>query len=284
MSWYFLAIISVFFYSLSTIVQKKLMGDEDSNPVSFMIIFQLLVAAMILIYILIFKVPFPNIMPVWPNLLLNGVLISVGSVFMFKAIKITEAGEYTILSTSATFINLFIASVFLHEIITVNKIFGTLLIVTSILIITATDFGRKTKLHKGHIFSLASALGFGIAFSNESYIVSQIGVIQNLVIGFFLPGLFVSLLYPKSFKEIPKMISMASIRNMLASSILYLLGAITIFTAYTKGGDVGKIYGISNSTTIVTVILAAILLKERNNPARKIIATIAAFLGVLMLR
>ncbi len=117
------------------------MKDDDSDPVAFMIVFQFLVAGMIFFYMAITKTSFPDISKVWFNLILNGFLIAVGSLCMFKALKITEAAEYTILSTSATFINLVFASIFLHEVITTSKIVGTLLIVVSIIIVTI----RNTK-------------------------------------------------------------------------------------------------------------------------------------------
>lgn len=123
-----------------------------------------------------------------------------------------------------------------------------------------------------------------MAFSNESYIVGQIGVMQNLPIGFFLPGILVLAFKPKALYRVIQLANAKSIRNMIIFSIFYLLGAITIFSAYTHGGDVGKIYGISNSTVIVTVILAAIFLGEKDKPLRKLVATISAFAGILLLR
>ncbi len=107
---------------------------------------------------------------------------------------------------------------------------------------------------------------------------------QNLPIGFFLPGILVLAFKPKALYRVIQLANAKSIRNMIIFSIFYLLGAITIFSAYTHGGDVGKIYGISNSTVIVTVILAAIFLGEKDKPLRKLVATISAFAGILLLR
>ena len=284
MSWFILALMSVLFYSFSTIFQKKLMGENNSDPVAFMIVFQFLVTGILLIYILFSHTTFPNLIYVWPNLILNGILIAIGSLCMFKALKITEASEYTIISTFSVIINLFFASVFLHEVITLNKLIGTIFIIASILIIAFKAKNNPTKIHKGHLFSLLSAIGFGTAFSNESYIVGQIGVIQNLVIGFFLPGLLVLLIKPKSLQHVRNLLPLTSLFKIIIFSILYLFGAITIFAAYTQGGDAGKIYGISNSTVIATVILSAIFLGEKDKPLRKIIATISAFAGIMLLR
>jgi len=284
MSWLLLAFLSALFYSLSTIFQKKLMNNEDSDPIAFTIIFQFTVTLMLILVFILEGISFPNISHIWPNLLINGVLIALGSLSMFKALKYAEASEYTILSTSSTFINLIVATLFLHETLTLYKIIGTLLIAFSIVLVTNKQKLNLSQLHKGHLYSLLSALGFGAAFSNESYIVGQIGVLQNLIIGFFLPGLIILLIKPRSLRYATKLLTKKSLLKIVIFSILYLLGAITIFAAYTNGGDAGKIYGISNSSVIVTVILAAIFLGEKDKPFRKILATLTAFVGVMLLR
>lgn len=261
------------------------MKNTESDPISYMIVFQFLVTFMILIYMLVTKTPFPRLDGIWGNILASGILVSLGSVTMFQALKHTKAGEYTIISTFSAFVNLVVSSLFLKEIFTLNKLLGTVLIVSSIFIITKFNkAGEKLKLNKGHFYSLISATCFGIAFANDSYIAAQLGVIQCLLVIFFVPGLLVSLTKPSAIGKMSTLLTKVNLIKMFSFSLLYLLGAITIFAAYTAGGDAGKIYGISNSSVIVTVILAAIFLGEKDQPMRKIVATATAFLGILLLR
>ncbi|MFH2085730.1 MAG: DMT family transporter [bacterium] len=283
MSWFFLVTISVIFYSLSTIVQRKMMAQDKSDPVASMIIFQFVVTIILFFYTLLFGTGWPEIMKVWPFLLLNGALVAIASLSMFQATKYTQAGEYTIISTFSAFINLFVVTLFLHETLTISKIFGTILIVLSIFIITGFAKNKIT-WHKGHLYTLLSATAFGAVFASESYVASQIGVTQDLLIAFFLPGLFVLMFKPKALSQIKSLLNRDYLSKIMSYSLLYLLGAVTIFAAYTHGGDAGKIYGISNSSVIVTVILAAIFLGEKDRPIRKFLATIAAFGGILLLR
>lgn len=284
MSWFFLAIISVLFYSLSTIVQRKLMKNVDSDPVASMIIFQFVVSLIIFLYIYFSGSPWPDVMKVWPLLILNGVLVAIASLAMFQATKYTEAGEYAIIGTFSAFVNLFVVTFFLNESLTITKIIGTILIIFSIITITEFSRNKKVVLHKGHLYTLISATSFGAVFASESYVASQIGVLQDLLIGFLLPGILVLALKPHALKKVKHLMTKAYLSKIISFSILYLLGAITVFGAYVQGGDAGKIYGISNSTVIVTVILATIFLGEKNNLLRKFLATIFAFLGILLLR
>jgi drug/metabolite transporter (DMT)-like permease len=284
MAWFILANISVIFYSFSTIIQRKLMNNIKSDPVASMIVFQFVVTIIIFLYLILSGSPFPDITKVWPFLLLNGFLVAIASVSMFQATKYTEAGEYTILGTFSAFVNLFVVTIFLHETLTVPKIIGTILIILSIIAVGEFSKNKKIIWHKGHLYALLSATAFGAVFASESYVASQIGVLQDLLIGFFLPGLFVLILKPQALNNIKKLINKDYLSKIMSFSVLYLLGAITVFGAYVKGGDAGKIYGISNSTVIVTVILAAIFLGEKDKLIKKVLATISAFAGILLLR
>ncbi len=260
------------------------MKDVDSDPIASMIIFQFVVSAIISLYIFLSGSPWPDVMKVWPFLILNGVLVAIASLAMFQATKYTEAGEYTIIGTFSAFVNLFVVTIFLGEPLTITKIIGTLLIILSIF--TVTEFSQKEKLawHKGHLYTLISAISFGAVFASESYVASQIGVLQDLLVGFLLPGLLVLALRPRALEKVRQLVTKEYLSKIISFSVLYLLGAITVFRAYVSGGDAGKIYGISNSSVIVTVILATIFLGEKDKPFRKILATISAFAGVMLLR
>ncbi|HKZ35161.1 MAG TPA: DMT family transporter [Patescibacteria group bacterium] len=284
MSWLFLILASVLFFSISTIVHRILMKSDKSDPAAYMIVFQFLVTFMIVIYMTIFRVALPNILPVLPNLLLNGVLIGAASLFMFKALKFTDASEYTILHTSATFWTIIASAIFLNEIITFNKILGTILIILGVIIVTWRQKKQKLVFHKGHLYTLISSTAFGLAFTNEVFIVGQIGVLQNLVIGFFLPGLFVLLIKPKAIYTMKLLLKVKNLFSMTVFSLFYLFGAVTIFAAYRAGGDASQLYPISNLSVISTVILAAIFLRERSHLGRKILGALAAFAGLWFLQ
>lgn len=259
------------------------MKNIDSDPVASMIIFQFVVSTIIFLYILFSGSPWPDIMKVWPFLMLNGVLVAVASLAMFQATKYTEAGEYTILGTFSAFVNLFVVTVFLGEPLTLTKIIGTILIILSIFTVTELSQKKQVAWHKGHFYALISATFFGAVFASESYVADQIGVLQDLLIGFLLPGLLVLALKPYALVKAKQLITKDYLSKIVSFSILYLLGAITVFGAYVQGGEAGKIYGISNSTVIVTVILAAIFLGEKDRPLRKILATFTAFAGIMLL-
>lgn len=260
------------------------MKNTDSDPVASMIIFQFVVATIIFFYILLSGSPWPDIMKVWPLLLLNGVLVAIASLAMFQATKYTEAGEYTIIGTFSAFVNLFVVTIFLGEALTLSKIIGTILIILSIFIVTKFSREKQKTWHKGHLYTLISATSFGAVFASESYVARQIGVFQDLLIGFLLPGILVLILKPRALEKVKQLLTKDYLIKIVSFSVLYLMGAITVFGAYVQGGDAGKIYGISNSTVVVTVILAAIFLGERDNPFRKIVATISAFIGIMLLR
>ena len=71
---------------------------------------------------------------------------------------------------------------------------------------------------------------------------------------------------------------------MTVFSMLYLFGAIAIFSAYKSGGEVSKIFPIGKAEVIFTAILGAFILKEYDHPVKKILGVLTTFGGVLLLR
>ena len=54
--------------------------------------------------------------------------------------------------------------------------------------------------------------------------------------------------------------------------MLYLFGAIAIFSAYKSGGEVSKIFPIGKAEVIFTAILGAFILKEYDHPVKKFLS------------
>jgi len=133
MNWFTLTILSIIFGSIATIYQRLLMKKQDSHPIAFMIFFQFFITALLGTYIIFSKTKIPNLIPILPYSLVAGSLIAIGSITMFKALKETEASEYVILNNSSVFWGLMASAIFLNEVITPNKIYGSLFIILGII-------------------------------------------------------------------------------------------------------------------------------------------------------
>lgn len=284
MSWFILVLISVLSESVASVLQRILMKSDKSDPTAYMIVFQFLTAILIGVFVVFRGFHFPaNLISLTPNLILMIVLITTASIFMFKALQITQASDYSILKTSSVFWTLITSAIFLKENITWLRIIGTLLIILGVIIISWHRQGR-IKLHRGHLYTFISAAAFGLAFANDAYIVRSFDVMSYMVIIFLLPGVSMMLLKPQSIKKMKSLTNITMMLKMSSFCVFYGLSAITIFLAYQAGGAASQIYPISKSAVILTVILAAVLLKEQDRLWQKILGAAAAFIGVLLLR
>jgi len=285
MSWFALSIATLVLSAFSTLVQRVMMKKQESHPVVFMVLFQFFITTLLIGYFLVTRDSIPNLLGLIPNFVINVLLVTLGSLYMFEAIKLTEASDFTIIYSTSSIWALLPAVLFLNEVVDLPMLLGTGLIVLGVVLVSMRKKGSFT-FHKGYLYSLVSAFGFGVAFVNEAFIVRQIGLMPDLLINFFTPGLLILLLKFKLFTKdnLKKALSRDSSIQLAVFSLLYLASALTIFRAYEIGGNATQIYPISNAAPILTVVLATLFLGETKNIPKKVLAVLLTFLGVMFLR
>lgn len=283
MNWIILVVVSALTGSLTRILQKVLLKDKDSDPYAFGFVFQICVAFLFLIYTLVtssFRIP--DLSGLWVNLGIMTLFYSLGNLFTFKAFKIAQASEVSVIFASSTVWSVLAAVLMLGEKLTLNKIIGIALVVFGIVAINYTK--TNWKINRGHLFALFGALLFGIAFTNDAFIINRFdSVASYMIIAFAAPAINILFYSPKSVKKIKYYFDNKILLKLLICSIFYALSAITIFEAYKRGGEASIISPISQSSIIFTVVIGYFFLKEKDNLLNKSLGTILAFVGVLFL-
>jgi drug/metabolite transporter (DMT)-like permease len=207
---------------------------------------------------------------------------AIGNSLLFRGTRITEASEVSVLFASYTIWAIVTAAFILHETVKPLHIVGILLVISGIIIISAKKSGWK--LTRGHLFILASAFFFGLGFTLNAYFTKYIPVASYLVLGFLFPVIALSSLYPHAVPKTKKLLSLKYFPTLLVTCFFYALAAVTIFLAYTLGGQASQIVPISQSSIILTVLLSYIFLGERDHLPQKILGSIIVFAGVLFLK
>lgn len=151
--------------------------------------------------------------------------------------------------------------------------------------VVSVDYNRsKWKINKGHIFAFLGAMLFGLAFTNDAYIIGKYRSISSyMALAFLLPSIGIILLSPKSIKKVKYYFSFKTIGKLLLAGIFYSLSAITIFTAYKNGGQASIIAPIQRTSVILTVVLSYVYLNERKKVGNKIIGMVLTVVGALLL-
>ncbi len=283
MHWLLLTIISAVFASLARILQKSLLDDPKSNTYALAFVFQVLVGCLFLVYTAITKTfEFPSLNGLSSNLIMMVLFYSLGNALTFKAFKIAEASEVSIVLASSTVWSVISAITYLNEKITLSNIVGIALIASAVIAINYTN--SHWKLNRGHLYALLGALLYGLAFTNDAYIVERYSSIASyMALAYLLPGLAMSLYSPKLVLAVPHFFGRKHVLKLLACCLFSAFCAIAIFSAYKSGGQASIISPIQQTSLILTVVLSFIFLKERSRVTNKVIGTLLAFIGVLLL-
>lgn len=280
--WQGFILISVTLYSISVVLQKKILRDEESNPVAFSIFFQILTGMVIgAIGLLTTEMGLPsNLTALLGNMLLMIVLYGLSNVLIFKSLKETEASKFTIIFSTRTFFTVLASSIFLGEMLNGKQLLGTLLIFISVAVVTLKSM--KITFTKGDLMALIAAMAFGFAITNDRFLIQNFILYSYLSISFITPGVFTAMVYPKDAMEIKKLLRIEPLKRIGVLSVIYAFSAITFFMGLKMSSNSSQVASVNMTSVIVTVFLSIIFLKEREGLAKKILGAFICFLGLLL--
>ena len=98
-----------------------------------------------------------------------------------------------------------------------------------------------------------------------------------------IPGILLLPLNLLSPKKIIQPYRKKNLRLVVISALPIALSFFFTFRAYHFGGTAGQVYSVLSLEAVITVIAAAIFLKERQDLILKALAAIVAGLGVYLL-
>lgn len=279
MSWLLIVFINVVAISVAYLFQRLAMKKEDSDPLLSTIIFQFLLGFVTIPFAVAKGFTWPNWAELWPYFLFSTIMYALGSVMFFKSIKLIEASEMTILSGAGAIVTVLCAYIFLSERLVTIQYFGALLVVLSILLIQYRK--QKFVFSRGAILALFATSLFAFGTISDMMIIKTYDAIAYAGLMSFFPGLMLCLMYPRKIKELPRAIKTIN-KNLLAYALIYSIGVITFYMALAKGALLSQVSVISKTNIVLTVILAAIFIKERDHLWRKVIAAVICMVGVIL--
>lgn len=279
MSWLLAILINVVAISVAYLFQRLAMKKEDSDPILSTIIFQFLLGFVTIPFAIAQGFSWPNWAELWPYFLFSTTMYALGSVMFFKSIKLIEASEMTILAGAGAIVTMFCAYIFLSERLVMSQYFGASLVVLSILLVQYRK--QKFVFSKGAILALVATSLFAFGTISDMLIIKTHDAISYAGLMSLFPGLMLCLMYPKKVKELPKAIKTIN-KNLIAYALIYSIGVITFYAALAKGAMLSQVSVISKTNIVLTVILAAIFIKERDHLWRKVIAAVICMVGVIL--
>lgn len=282
MSWQLLVGLSVVLYSVNGLLHRTIMKDESSDPYAQAVVFTGLVGIFSLV-ILLFLGGSQTYLSLdkLPLFLILSLLTSLAMVFTFKGLKSIGASEHAILLTSSRLWLIAGAILFLKESFTISKLLGAMIILFGVVL--AQWEKQKLVINKGTIYVLLAAMLFAAGETLSFFIVRNFDVLSFMVYASFFVSATLIILRPKIIKELSFYFMPKNAVNVIVTSINDGLANIFGFTAYQVGRNALQIGPLMSTQTLLTVFLAFVILKERNRLLQKIIGSIAAVIGTVLL-
>jgi drug/metabolite transporter (DMT)-like permease len=216
----------------------------------------------------------------WLRLLIIGIVYFVGGTLYYTSYKSNSPSISIVLASVSVIISSILGIIFFHESTIFIKFVGIGIILSSIFYL---NFQKKIKLDKYNILAILGGLCFGAAYTIDKSFALQMPPAMYLMLMCFSVA-FVSFVIKSGLiiKEFAKMNS-ENYFPMVASAIFGILFNYFTFKSYASGGNVGVVDAINNTTVFIVIILEILILKDKYNLTKKIISSVLAVTGVMLL-
>lgn len=197
----------------------------------------------------------------------------------YTAQKHVEAGVTTLVSNIYTPVTIILATFFLNESLTTIQIFGTALLLVGMLVVSQKHRIGKFKFDKYFMLMVLSGVMLGISLTAERALQKMTGFTAGTMFSWWMQCAFLGLatLVTQNKSEYTnKDIAITGGLRFLQS----LSWVILIFVV----GNLSLVSSITTFKVVIIFIAAAIFLKEREDLPRKIIGSLIALAGLLLMK
>jgi drug/metabolite transporter (DMT)-like permease len=282
MSWQLLTGLSVVLYSVNALLHRTIMRDEQSDAYAQALVFTGLGSLFFLVALLIrggLESPAS-----WNQLLLvmlAALLSAVGMVLVFEGFKSIGASEHTILLTSAQLWLMLGAVLILNEELTMRKVIGAAAILAGVVI---AQWGKRALvLNRGAVCVLLAAFCFAASGTVSFLIVRSFDVLSYMFYGSVMVASMLAAFRPRVFRKLSFYFEPKRALNIVTTSFNDALANLFGLTAYEVGRNALQLSPIGATQTLLTVLLAIAILKERGHMTRKIAGGLAGVIGTILL-
>lgn len=280
--WFLFAIIAVLLESLYSLFTKRLF-NKGYDPILYGGLMQFTTG--VLGISLIFFSGFRFVVtPLNLGLLaLDGAAYTIASMLGYYGLSKVDLSKSVILNSSGLIWALGIGFVFFRESISPTKILALVCVVAAILIVSYRK-NIMSSFQKYELMLLVSALVYAFGAALDKQLVASSNPQSYIVVSFLTAGSFVLLVNRKKLMTQKKKLFADHhfIKQLLINSGCIVLAYSFLFRAYGYGGELSKVYIVLQIQTILVALFGILILKERTHIARKVLATVLAFGGLLL--
>ncbi|OGL29957.1 hypothetical protein A3D14_00495 [Candidatus Saccharibacteria bacterium RIFCSPHIGHO2_02_FULL_47_12] len=197
----------------------------------------------------------------------------------FSAQKHVDAGVSTLVSNVYTPVTIVIATLFLNEGLEALQIIGTLFLLFAMLLVSKKHRLGKFSFDKYFWLVVISGIALGICLSAERALMKTTGFTAGTLLSWWsqVAGLGIASYIWKSHTTY-------NLRDTAITGGLRFLQALSWVILLQVVGNLSVVSSVTTFKVVVVFAAAAIILKERQDMTRKIIGSIIAVVGLLLMK
>lgn len=280
--WFPLAILAAFSLATAQIFQKRVVKEEEIDPIAFAIFFQAAIAAFgFLISLASGGFSVRSLSEIWPLLFLVIFFFGTSNLFYFKSTKETDISLVSLAMTTNPVWTLLGGIAFLGEGLSLTKILGMAAVLGAILFVSRK---KGERIARGIVYALIASILVSAAFLLDRVVYvyfSSPWAYQSLSI---LTALFMATLRPSAVPKIRSVVSLKVLPYALAAPFFINLLGFFALSAYTAGGEVSRVILITRASTILVVLFGALFLGEKESLHKKFLAALIVVGGVFLIQ
>ncbi|MDQ3098224.1 MAG: DMT family transporter [bacterium] len=193
--------------------------------------------------------------------------------------KNLPVSTFSIIGQSTTIFLLIISVLFFNGSLGINKIVGAILIIVANIILFYKRDGIV--LNKYFWLTLLASLSFAIAISIDVGISQNFNLPLYVALTLFIPALMIALADKLHIKEIVAESKSLNLKYYVITGISWALTIVFSLRTY-QLGEVSIMVSLQAVSVLLNVIVASIILKERADIYKKIIAATLVIIGVYL--
>jgi len=283
-SWFILVLIYIFTNTISKIVQKLALRNEEVDSTAFSAFFLFTVGVISIPFLFFEHITFSWDIRAWGAVFFSSILYSTCMVLFYHAMKLIEISQVETVATTRSIWSMFLGIIFFQEALTMSKFLGVLLIFLGLAVVY-WEKGHFKGFEKPHLYTLAYAIMISCAYALDKYALNYFSVVMYQVIIYTTPAIFITIFLPGTFTKIKTLIRpQKSTYLILLCCCFQMVSTLALYRAYQVGGELSVVGPLTQLTTVLIIIIGIIALKEKWNLKRKIMGISLACIGVIFIK
>jgi drug/metabolite transporter (DMT)-like permease len=284
MNWIVLLALSILLKSGGTIFRRRLLGRANSaDPYVSAAFFNLSAGIMLMAIALVTGFQAFDIAYLWVWILLNIGAAVIADILQFNALKRIDAGNFAIIESTRVVWTIAVATAFLGEGLAAIQVIGALIILSASTLVLWSQRSKSSQAMTGFVLAGSFAAVYGAATVVDRVLFQMVDVISYLGVALLVQGLVIGLIYRHRMRKVSQLFNRQNAIPFAGDVLFFVPSIVLLLEAVKRTDNVSLLSALLPLSIILSVVLAAVFLRERNHMAHKAAGALLASIGVALL-